>query len=259
MNRWCITYFGAAARESRTKSTKSTRACWGGITASFTGAEGRARRRLQSPKPQVGSTSCLPANEAMTLVASVASTTSSLRMVAGTRDAFCSTTLYATWNLPSEPWKGNVGGLVTWTITEVKASLTVIPGGSGPNGESPTVPAPVDGVGAAVAPVPDAAEPDCAEPDCAVPGGDEVQAASPNRRTTRNPSLRMRTSQGCTPSVSLRGRRLGRVAPSRARQLRCGAVGPSALGAAHPRWVMPCDPRPARVSLRWTRTLGGSR
>ena len=92
-NRWCITYFGAASRVANAKSTKSTRACCGGITAFVTSAEGRARSRLQSPKPQEGSTSCVPENEATTLVVSVASTTSSLRMVAGTGDAFWSTRL----------------------------------------------------------------------------------------------------------------------------------------------------------------------
>src|SRR4051812_49985493 len=87
MNRCCITYFGAAWSEGKVKSTNSTRACWGGMTAFFTGAEGSARRRLQSPNPQAGGRNGLPAKEAATGMGLGSMATTRLSIVVRVRGA----------------------------------------------------------------------------------------------------------------------------------------------------------------------------
>ena len=88
--RWCSTAFGARSRESNAKSTMRTRDSCGGITLLSVGADGSSRSRLQSPYAQVGSTSCVPEYEVITRFGAAALTTSSLSMVAGTREAFVS-------------------------------------------------------------------------------------------------------------------------------------------------------------------------
>ena len=120
------------------------------MTVSFTGVEGRARRRLQFPKPHEGSTSCLPAKEAMTLVGLAASTTSSLRMVAGTGRRVLEQEVVGDVEPAVGPREGEGRRVGHLDHRRRVGVLDVIPGGSGPYGESPAVPAPVAGAGPAV-------------------------------------------------------------------------------------------------------------
>lgn len=71
-------------------STNRARDSCAGISTLVAGAAGNCRSRAQSPNVQLWSTSFDPEYDTTTLTGSAASTTSSLVIVAGSREAFVS-------------------------------------------------------------------------------------------------------------------------------------------------------------------------